>query len=93
MKLQINSLLLYLGAGIIPARYQIHTQMLVFLQCILQQPKDSLMHKVFEAEKQNPSKGDWVSSVITLMNRYKIELTFLQIEEMKSSIFKTLVKN
>ena len=73
--------LLYLEAGIIPARYQIHRQILVFLQYILQQPKDSLMHKVFEAEKRNPSKGDWVSSVTTLMNRYKIELTFLQIED------------
>ena len=66
--------------------------MLVFLHYILQQPKDSLMHKVFEADKQNPTKGDWVSSVTTLMNRYNIEWTFLQIGEMKSTIFKTLFK-
>ena len=66
--------------------------MLVFLQYILQQPKDSLMHKVLEAEKQKPTKGDWVSEVSKLMNKYKIELTFQQIEEMKSSLFKRLVK-
>ena len=61
--------LLYLEAGIIPAIYQIHRQMLVFLHYILQQPKESLMHKVFKAEKPNPTKGFWVSSVTTLMNK------------------------
>ena len=59
--------LLYLEAGIMPARYQIHRQMLVFLQYILQQPKHSLMYKVYEAEKQSPTKGDWVSETSKLL--------------------------
>ena len=84
--------LLYLEAGIIPARYQTHRQMLVFLQYILQQPKDSMMFKVFEAEQLSPTKGDWVSEVSKLLSKYHIEMTFKQVEEMKVSLFKSMVK-
>ena len=48
--------LLYLESGMIPARYQVHRQMINFLQYIIIQPKDSLMNKVFNAQKLNPTR-------------------------------------
>ena len=53
--------LLYLESGMIPARYQIHRQMINYLQYILLQPSDSLLYKVFVAQQSGPARGDWVS--------------------------------
>ena len=91
-KLSCPCHLLYLEAGIMPARYQIHRQMLVFLQYILQQPKHSLMYKVYEAEKQSPTKGGWVSETSKLFTLYNIDMTFIEVQNMKTSLFKRLVR-
>ena len=84
--------LLYLESGMIPARYQIHRQMINFLQYILIQPEDSLMRKVFVAQMQNPAKGDWVSQTTNLLLEYDLNHTFEEIRVMKPSLFKRLVK-
>ena len=75
-----------------PARYQVHRQMLNFLQYILQQPSESLLHSMFQAQMKNPSKGDWVSTVKELLNKYQIKLDIIEIKNTKPSIFKKLVK-
>ena len=46
---------------------------------------------MFEAEKQSPSKGKWVSKVSKLLTKYNIEITFLEVKEMGTSLFKSLV--
>ena len=84
--------LLYLEAGIIPARYQIHRQMINFLHYILQQPTNSILQGVFRAQKANPRKGDWVSNVCQLLITYNINLTLQEVQNMKTSLFKNLVK-
>ena len=55
--------LMYLDIGLYPARYQVHRQMLNFLQYILQQPSGSLLYRMFTVQQENPTKGDWVSLV------------------------------
>ena len=66
--------------------------MITFLQYILQQPSNSLLYGVFMAQKTNPRKGDWVSNAFKLLITYNIKLTLKEIENMKTSLFKSLVK-
>ena len=83
--------LLYLESGMIPARYQVHRQMINFLQYILLQPKESLINRVFVAQKMNPTRGDWVENVTKLLGDYRINMTLIEIEYMKPSLFKSMV--
>ena len=50
--------ILYLESGMIPARYQVHRQMINFLQYLLTQPSESLLNRMYMTQKENPSKGD-----------------------------------
>ena len=84
--------ILYLESGIYPARYIIHRKMLSFLKYILNQPNDSILYRMFKVQKENPTKGDWVSSVEELLKIYEINFTFVEIKSMKSSLYKGLVK-
>ena len=84
--------LLYLEGGMVPARHQVRRMKLNFLHYILNQPNDSLMFKMFKAEMNNPTKGDWVSEVKQLLVYYKINLTLHEIECMPSSQYKKIVK-
>ena len=84
--------LLYLEIGLYPARYQVHRQMLNILQYILHQPPESLLYRMYQTQKENPTKGDWVSSVKELVESYDIDLTLKQIKDMKRSLFKSHVK-
>ena len=84
--------ILYLESGIYPARYIIHRKMLSFLKYILNQPNDSILYRMFKVQKENPTKGDWVSSVEELLINYEINFSFVEIKSMKSSLYKSLVK-
>ena len=64
--------ILFLESGIYPAMYIIHRKMMNFLQYILHQPSNSLMYQMFEVQQENPTKGDWVSSVKELIQVYQI---------------------
>ena len=76
----------------IPARYQVHPQMINFLQYILLQPKDSQIKRVFIAQERGPTRGDWVGCVKNLLREYEINMTLIEIENMKPSLFKSMVK-
>ena len=84
--------LLYLEAGVVPARYQVHRQVLNFLQYIVQQPSDSLLYRMLMTMINSPTRGDWASSANKLLEKYEIELSFEDIKTMKNSKFKSLVK-
>ena len=84
--------LLYLETGMYPARYQVHRQMLNFLQYILQQPSESLLQSMLEVQTRNPTKGDWVSTVTELLEKYNLKMSMKEIQSTTPSIFKNLVK-
>ena len=84
--------LLYLEVGLVPARYQVQRQILNFLQYVLQQPKSSLLNRMFQVMLQNPQKGDWASNAVCLVEQFELNLNLQDIQVMKPSIFKNLVK-
>ena len=66
--------LMYLEVVLVPARYQVHRQVLNYLHYILQQPKNSLLYRIFETMRINPTKGDWASFAMGLIQKYELKL-------------------
>ena len=63
-----------------------------FLHYILNQHKDSLLRKVFDAQMDNPIRGDWVTQVEMDIKDTGLFLTFDQIMIMSKEMFKKIVK-
>ena len=84
--------IMYLEAGMVPARYQVEIQVLNFFHYILQQDKNSLLFQMLTAMIEKPTRNDWASFAKLLVQKYNLNLTLLEIENMKTSSFKKLVK-
>ena len=63
-----------------------------FLQCILQEDENSLIHQFLIAQSENPSKSDWVTTVRNDLRDLEINLTFEDIKNTSKSVFKKIVK-
>ena len=83
--------ILYLEFGVWPARFQIRIMMLNFLHYILNQEKGSLLHRFFEAQLNNPTKGDWITHITYILKLLKIDSTFEEIRCMKIKYFMEIV--
>ena len=83
--------ILYLDTGHLPARFQIKIMMLHFLKYILKQRKNTLLYRFFEAQCENPTKGDWVSNMKKCISDLEINKTFEDIKIMKKHMFKNMV--
>ena len=47
--------------------------------------------RIFDTMRKNPTKGDWASSAIKLVEKY-LNLNLKEIQDMQTSIYKKLVK-
>ena len=83
---------LYLETGTIPIRYILISRRLNFLHYILNQPTDSLLRNVFDAQVNNPIGGDWVTQVEMDKKDLKLSLTFDQIRLIPKEQFNKIVK-
>ena len=45
----------------------------MYLYHILNRPKDELIKRMYEAQKSNPSKSDWVKTVVDKLRELKID--------------------
>ena len=84
--------LLYLEVGLVPISFIIKSRKQMFLHHILQQKKDSLIHKFFTTQMNSPTQNDWVSSVLEEQEELEINLELEEIEEMSKNRFKSIVK-
>ena len=83
---------LYLETGLVPARHQIHRQVINYLKYIIDQPNTSLLVRVFESMRNHPKKGDWASWALNLIEKYELNMTLEEIKETEGNIFKNMVK-
>ena len=84
--------LLYLEFGLIPIAYLIKMRKQMFLHHILQQKEDSLLFCFFMAQLRNPTKGDWVTTVMEEMDELEIGLQLDDIKNMTKNSFRKIVK-
>ena len=72
--------LLYLEPGTTPIRYIVKFRRLMFLHYILNEKKDSLIHRCFDAQKRKPCTNDWIRSVYEDIEELKIMIDFEKIK-------------
>ena len=65
----------------------------MYLYYILNQDENSMLYKCFDAQLRIPMKGDWVSEISTIISSYNINLTFIQIKQMKKKVYKKYVRS
>ena len=82
----------YLELGVVPVRFEIMKRKMGFLQYILQQEKQSMIHQVLEATKQNPVKNDFVQTCKKYLQVLNINLSFEEIAKLTKYQFKKIVK-
>ena len=80
--------MLYLETGATPIRYVVKFKRLMFLHYILNEEKDSLIHRCFDAQTKKPCKNDWILSVYEDLEELDIKLDFEGIKNQTSYKFK-----
>ena len=83
--------MLYLELGCLPIRYIIMTRRLMYLQYLLQEDDDSLLHKVYTAQAEHPIRGDWVEQVKKDMNEIELDISMEVIKRFTKEAFKQKV--
>ena len=67
---------------------------------ILYQDKESLMYRSFSAQLSNPTKGNWISEILQMMENLELEMELEDVgnikkeeeKKKKQKMFKSLVK-
>ena len=83
---------LHLETGTKPIRFIIVSRRLNYLQNILKKPANELIHRVYEAQKKNPTKGDWIQLVMNDLDLIGEQLDEERIRSMSKNKFKRHVK-
>ena len=65
---------------------------IMFLQYLLKQDSDSLLHKFFQAQLTNPTKKDWCQVAKETVDELGLKLTLSQIKLTKEDKLKEIVK-
>jgi hypothetical protein len=83
---------LYLESGHIPARFEVKKIRLLFLQYILQENNDSLIHRFLKLQFKNPTRGDWASSCVQDLKYLEIEISIKDIQMLTKTQFNKILK-
>ena len=83
---------LFLETGALPIDFILKSRRINYLHTILNRNKNELTHKIYQAQKKDPTKGDWATKVEEDINEIKLSIKIEEIVGIKKSIFKNLVK-
>ena len=82
-----------LELGVIPVRYVVMQKRMQFLHYILQESKESMLRKVFNALKDDSRKGDFVNLSNQDKKELNINYTDIEIENTSKSQWKKIIKS
>ena len=85
--------MVYLELNCVPIRFIIKSRRLNFLSYILREDKSSLMYCFLKAQLRNPSKNDWVQTVMEDMKELNIDLEIEEIENIPVETYKDLIRS
>ena len=83
---------LFLETSSLPIRYIVSSRRLMYLHNILQKDTDELVRRVFQAQKENTSPGDFYDLVSEDKKSISLNMTDLQIQLMNKDKFRSIVK-
>ena len=84
--------MLYLELGVSPIRNIIKSRRLNFLQYILKESHDSMIHTFLMAQLSDPTRLDWGEAVLKNKAEFDISLSLQEIKLMSEMSFKGLVQ-
>ena len=84
--------MLYLELGCLPCRDIIRQKRLVYLYYILKQNPESMIYRLFEAQRNNRTSKDWVTTIFKDMEEIKMNIRLDDIKSMKKGAYINLVK-
>ena len=84
--------MLYLELGVIPIRFQIMIRRLNFLQYILFEDKNSLIHQVLKTQLSHPTFNDWGQTVVNDLEKLDRKLDVSDVENLPVATYQRLVK-
>ena len=82
----------YLECSVWPLRFVILGRKFMYYQTLLKKSESELVKNVFKAQREFPSKDDWVSEVQGALKDCNIDYNDEQISKMSQSKFKYIVK-
>ena len=85
--------LLYLELGAIPVRFTLMSRRINYLWYLIHDEEGSLLKNFFEAQCEQPTRGDWVSTVKQDLAVLDIKTSFEEIANISKEAFKKLVKD
>ena len=88
-----NNVFKYLELGVKPVRFELMKRKILYLQYILQQEKQSMIYKVFEATLKDPLKNDFVSICKKYLEDLNINLSFEDIKNLSKWKLKKILKD
>ena len=84
--------LLFLETGAIPVRFILTSRRANFFHNILKREENELVKRVYNAQKENPSKGDWIHIIKEDMELINLNMTENEISSLSKNEFKKHVK-
>ena len=82
----------YLELGIYPVRFELMKRKILFLHYLLNQDKKSMIYRILETTKENPSNNDFVKTCLKYLKQLDINLSFEELEKMSKWSIRKLVK-
>ena len=82
----------YLELGIYPLKYHLSKRRFMYLWHILHTDASELIRKVYDIQKSNPNKGDWVKMMEEEQGKYDLEISDTEISSMSRGKFENIVK-
>ena len=89
-KLPITAL--YLECGAVPLRYIIMSRRIMYLQVILKREETEQIKKLYKAQKESKTKGDFADFVEQDMHKLEVKETEEEIKNMTKSALKKIIK-
>ena len=83
----------YLETGLIPIRFVCIKRRIIYLHHVLKRPESEIIRKVYEVQKNIPTKNDWFGVVKQNMEDLKINLSDTEISQMSKQKFKKIVNS
>jgi hypothetical protein len=81
--------MLYLETGTTPIKYKVKFRRLMFLHYILNEKKDSLIHRCLDVQRRKPCKNDCIISVYEDLEELEIMTDFEELKSYQNINFKT----
>jgi hypothetical protein len=84
--------MLYLETATIPIEYIIASRRINYLHTVVSRDNNELVRRVYDAQRKNPSKGDWCDMVNEDMNMIGLRVSVDEVNRIPKQAFKKLVE-